>query len=178
MWRCSGGLSVVIKMMSAVNGRTRRKDGQRNRSGGLRVESRTTGLRPVERVAQPLVVNIRPGVGGQYFTLHQAPISVQPPRERADSFFSSVFREESANTKKTPVSVANTNLRKASSMGVPMLMLGMRLSWTYDSVRRLTKSTQKLSILKVAVSKCFDFSGLEVMRATLLVLLALDPFDV
>lgn len=55
-------------------------------------------------------------------------------------------------------------------MGVPMLMLGMRLSWTYDSVRRLTKSTQKLSILSVAVSKCFDFSGLEVMRATLLIL--------
>ena len=177
MWRCSGGFSVVIKMMSAVNGRTRRKDGQRNRSGGLKVESHTTGLRPVERVAQPLGVNIRPGVGGQYFTLHQAPISVQPPRARADSFFYSVFREESANTNKTPV-IANTNLRKASSMGVPMLMLGMRLSWTYDSVRRLTKSTQKLSILKVAVSKCFDFSGLEVMRATLLVLLALDPFDV
>lgn len=54
-------------------------------------------------------------------------------------------------------------------MGVPMLMLGIRLCWTYDSVRRLTKSTQKLSILRVAVSRCLDFSGLEVIRATLLI---------
>lgn len=52
-----------------------------------------------------------------------------------------------------------------------MLMLGMRLSWTYDSVRRFTKSTQKLSTLSVAVSKCFDFSGLEVIMAILLILL-------
>ena len=64
------------------------------------------------------------------------------------------------------------HLRKASSMGVPILMLGMRLSCRYDSVLKLTKSTQKLSILRVAVSKCLDLSGFEAIRATLLVL---DP---
>lgn len=64
----------------------------------------------------------------------------------------------------------HAHLRKASSIGVPMLMLGMRLSCRYDSVRRFTKSTQKLSTLSVAVSRCFDFSGLDAMRATLLIL--------
>lgn len=50
---------------------------------------------------------------------------------------------------------------------MPILMLGMRLSCKYDSVRRFTKSTQKSSTLMVAVSRCFDFSGLDAMSATL-----------
>lgn len=56
-------------------------------------------------------------------------------------------------------------LRSASCRGVPNSIVGMRLPSAYVSDRKLTRSIHTPLIFRRAVSKCFDWSGLDCMTA-------------